>query len=466
MPAKRRLPMREKIVCGVLVLSATLGSLMNLSSTTTQRAVVIVVLALGALLALPGGPLRTTPARAVAVWAFAACFVISLLRFAAAPIEPVSARTMLGIALMIVAATGLAFCALLAPADRSTRQRRLRCALYSPVCFVAIDLALYVIGFSFRSDAGQTPTNDGSAQLLGLIGIHTSRVNDLPLSPGSNGTGEAAALAIVICAVLAYRSHGRQRLVALGGVLVSIPTILLVDSRGPLAYALLALIMLILLPRWARRAVAIVPMLLLVAPAIILFVVGQLGSLSSVLSRNQGNGSFLTATGRSKIWSIVVHFLSHPRAEDLIGWGAYGQIKSGVAAQYVYLFRYTEDPEFTSVHSIALQTILDMGYIGLAIFVVFLMVVINSARVSYEKANTPESAALLVALIALSLFGSSEALPGLAGLYLVVSLLVLACAAIRAQSPSPPSSTRMPMAVSGQAFDRAPPRLISAAVRR
>jgi len=460
----RRLSMRELVVCTMLVLSATLGSLMNVSTTTTQRTVVIVILAIGAFLALPGGSLRTTSVRAVAVWSFVVCLTISLLRFAAAPVPPVSARTMLGIALMIVMVTGLAFCALLAPSDRLTFRRRFLCALYSPVCFVAIDLGLYVAGFNFRSNASQSQPNDGSAQLLGLLGIHTSRVNNLPLSPGSNGTGEAAALAFVICAVLAYRGRGRLRLISLAGILVSIPTILLVDSRGPLAYALLALIILIFLPRVARRAVAIVPMLLPIAPAIILFIVGQLGSLSSTLNRNQGEGSFVTATGRSKIWSIVAEFLSHPHAEDLIGYGAYGQIKSGVAAQYVYLFRYVEDPEFTSVHSIALQTILDMGYIGLALFLFFLMVITNSARVSYERTSAPESAALLVALIALSLFGASEALPGLAGLYLLVSLFVLACAAIRVQSGKPIPDGRL-SAATQQAFERRPSKLVSAVVR-
>jgi O-antigen ligase len=243
--------------------------------------------------------------------------------------------------------------------------------------------------------------------------------------------GEVAALTLVVCAVLAHGGSARLRIVSLVGVLVSITAILLADSRGPLIYALLALVMVVLLPRWARRGVTIVPMLLPVAPAIILFIVGQLGSLSSSLSRNEGNGTFVTATGRSKIWSIVVEFLSHPHAQDLLGYGAYGQVRSGVAFQYSYLFSYLEHPEFISVHSIALQTILDMGYIGLAIFLWFLVVAVNSARVSYERTSTPEAGALLGALIALSLFGASEALPGLAGVYLLVSLFVLACGAIR-----------------------------------
>lgn len=432
-----RLPLREKVVCALLALSVTLGSLMSLGGvTTSQKELVLVVLFLGVVLALPGGGLRTTGRRAVAVCAFVACTVVSCLRFAANPIAPLSGRGLVGIALMLVIVTTFALCALLAPADARTRRRRLLCALFSPLCFVSINLGLYVIGFKFPATQVETSVNNGSAQLLGLIGIHTTRTNTLPLSPGLNGSGEAAVLALVICMVLAYRDRGWLRLISLLGAAVSLISVLLTDSRGPLAYGLLALIILAFLPRLARRAVAVVPLLLPIWPAIILFVAGHLGSLSQKLNRGPGRGSFETATGRSEIWSIVVKFLSHPHVEDLIGYGAYGQIRSGVGFKYAYLFSYAVHPEFNSAHNIALQTILDMGYIGLALFLLFLVVAINSARISYHKLRTPESAALLAALIALSLFGASEALPGIVAIYLLVSLIVLACAAIRVPDPA------------------------------
>jgi O-antigen ligase len=433
MPLRRRLPLREKVVCALLVLSVSLGSLVNLSGVTTlQRSVVLVVLLVGTILALPGGHLQSTVGRAAAVLAFVACTVVSYLRFAANPIAPISSRTMLGLALMLTLVTAFAFCALLAPADAEVRRRRLRCALFAPVSFAALNLALYIVGFHLPTAQSEIEqkANNGSAQLLGLVGIHTARVT-FPLSPGLNGAGEAAALAFVICVVLARRSRGGLRWVSLLGVLVGLASVLLTDSRGPLAYALGALSIVIFLPRRALRAVAIIPLVLPLTPAIILFIVGHLGSVSESLNRNAGKGSFSTATGRSTIWSFVTQFLSHPHAEDLIGYGAYGQVRSGVAYQYAYLFSYKAHPAFTSVHNIALQVILDTGYIGLALLLIFLVVAVNSARISYQRHSTPESGALLVALIALSLFGASEALPGLAGIYLLIAAIVLACAAVR-----------------------------------
>jgi O-antigen ligase len=427
----RRLPIRERIVCALLVLSVSLGALLNVSGVgTSERELVLVALLIGTILALPGGRLRTTPGRLMAVLAFALCVVVSYLRFAAAPIAPFRGRDLAALALMIILVTAFALCSLLAPTNKQTHQRRLLCALFSPMCFVLLNLSLYVVGFHFPIAHSERTLNNGSAQLLGLIGIHTTRAS-LPLTPGLNGAGEAAALALVICAVLAHGRRGRLRLLSLVGVAVSVVSVLLTDSRGPLAYALLALILLTFLPKAARRIVVAVPVLLPISPVIILFVVGHLGSVSESLNRNPGKGSFETATGRSQIWSIVAQFLSHPNIEDLFGYGAYGQVRSGVSYQYAYLFRYNSLPEFTSVHNIALQTILDMGYIGLALFLWFLIVAINSARKSREKIGTPESSALLVALIALSLFGASEALPGLAGIYLLVSAIVLSCAAIR-----------------------------------
>jgi O-antigen ligase len=304
------------------------------------------------------------------------------------------------------------------------------CALFSPVFFVGLNLGLYAAGFHLPSAQHEETGNSGSAQLLELFGIHTTRAS-LPLGPGLNGMGEAAALSLVICIVLAYRERGRLRLLAGLGVPMSLTVIFLTDSRGPLAYALLALILLAVLPRASKRVVAVAPFLLPIWPAIILFVATHLGGISESLNRNPGKGTFETATGRQQIWSIVVKFLGHPHVEDLIGYGAFGQVRSGVGYEYAYLFSYRANPEFTNVHNIALQTILDMGYIGLALFVWFLAVAINSARISYETTRTPESAALLAALIALSLFGASEALPSLYGIYLLVAAIVLACAAIR-----------------------------------
>jgi O-antigen ligase len=441
MSAKRGLPIREKVICSLLVLSVTLGSLMNLGGmTTSKRELVLAILLVGAILALPGGRLRTTGGRAVALCAFVGCTVVAYLRFGIAPIAPLSGRVLTGLAVMLIIVTAFALCALLAPADARTRRRRLLCALFSPACFVALNLSLYTVGFHFPTSQSEITTAQSEikvapAQLLSLIGIHTTRAN-LPLSPGFNGTGEAAVLALVICGVLAWRSRAGLRLISVAGVLVGLISVFLTDSRGPLAYGLLALMILLFLPRWAKRVVALVPVLLPIAPAAILFVVGHLGSLSEALNRNSSKGSFETATGRSEIWSIVVKFLSHPHIEDLIGYGAYGQVRSGVGFQYAYLFSSSQHPEFTSVHNIALQTILDMGYIGLVLFLAFLVVAVNSARLAYQNTGTPESAALLVALIALSLFGASEALPGLAGVYLLVAVIVLACAAIRVYPPS------------------------------
>ncbi len=429
MPVARRLPVRERIVCAILLLSVTLGSLMNLGGVTTlQRALVLVVLIVGAILALPGGRLRTTFGRATAVCAFVACTMVSYLRFAVAPIAPIGSRTMIGLALMLMIVTAFALCTLLAPAETHTFQRRLRCALFSPVCFVALNLGLYIVGFRFPVTQSEPRGNNGSSQLLGLIGVHANRVN-LPLNPGVNGGGEIAGLAFVICVVLAYRSRSKLRRVGIVGAFVSLVTVFLADSRGALIFALLALALVAVLPRWTRRVVVVVPALLPIAPAIILFVLRQLSSFSASLSRSQGD--FVTATGRQAVWSGVLGFLGHPHVQDLIGYGAYGQARSGVGFQYSYVFPDVLNPQFESAHNIALQTILDMGYLGLAVFLVFLMASINSARLLNQRMRTPESTALLAALIALSLFGADEALPGLTGIYLLISVIVLACAAIR-----------------------------------
>ena len=72
----------------------------------------------------------------------------------------------------------------------------------------------------------------------------------------------------------------------------------------------------------------------------------------------------------------------------------------------------------------------------------FLPIVARELRVAARRAGTYWSR-LLVALIAMSFFGASEALPGLAGIYLLVGAIVLACAAIRVPTAVKPTAARI-----------------------
>jgi hypothetical protein len=375
------------------------------------------------MLAFPGDSPRITGARSLAVCAFVAITTISYLRFALDPIAPGTARSLYGLAAMLALSAAFAYCALLAPASRDLQRQRLRCALCAPVAFIEVNLALWIVGFTLPAEATQTSGQGNTSEILSLIGLHVTRVV-FPLSPGINGAGSVAAVSLVICAWM-LRGEGRRWPLLLGAA-CSIATIALADSRGALVFAVLALI---LSSVNLRRLAKVMPIALPFGPAIILFVVGRLGSLAPSLSRQQGD--FVTATGRETIWENVLSFLGHPHLQDLVGYGAYGQTRTGIGWQDAYLFPGVQYPQFNSVHSLAFQTILDTGWLGLGILIWFLATAFSAAYQRATSERTVETSALLGSLMAIMLIGSDEALPGIGGFYLMVALVTFGVAAMR-----------------------------------
>jgi hypothetical protein len=423
---------RERFVRLILIADVTLGSLVDLTGISTPaRGAIIAVMLVGVVAAFPGGEPRITGPRSLALWAFVTVTAISYLRFALDPIAPVTARSLYGLFAMLILSAIFAYCALLAPATRSLQRQRLRCALYAPVVFVEVNLILWIVGFSLPTDITQSSGGPNTSEMLSLIGLHVTRVN-FPLSPGINGAGSIAAVALVICSrLLLGRQRDERRRPIVVGIAASIATIALADSRGALVFGIVALgLSSVSLRRWATA----MPLALPLAPAIILFAVGRLGSLTPSLSRQQGD--FVTATGRETIWDNVVRFLGHPHVQDLVGYGAYGQTRTGIGWMDAYLFPGVQYPQFNSVHSLALQTILDTGWIGLAVLIWFLVVAFSSAYRTASGQRSLESGALLGALMALMLIGSDEALPGIGGFYLVIALVTLGTAGMRVVAPA------------------------------
>ena len=444
-----RVGIRERTVRLVLLWSAVLGSLVQLGGVTTQERVgALVVLAIGVVAAVPVGQ-RATMGRAVAVWAFVLVTVVSYLRLVVQPLALVSVRVMLGLAVMLLLVALIGYFAMLAPMSETTRQARLRCVLLSPVVFTVANLALYLVGFQFPASVaqpGSVPTY-GAAEMLGLVGINVARATTFPLIASVDGTGAIAALSLVVCVLLARR-NGRVRLrrFALVGLASSVVTIMLVDSRGPLVWALIALALMAALP-WLRRGIGALPLILPLAPAIILFVVGKLSALAPVFSRGVNTNDFATASSRQEVWTAVINFLSHLNGQFIYGWGAYGQVGSGVGYSYAYLFPGVPNAQFYSVHNVSLQLVLDTGVIGLAVFLWLLVTAINGAYATYRASRSPESRALLGALIVLGLLGGDEAVPGIAAISLLVALVLMGFAAsrnarpVRARHPVPTTSS-------------------------
>lgn len=284
------------------------------------------------------------------------------------------------------------------------RARYLRALCWAPVVFVAANVVLHVLGVvpsgELGADSGQPAT------MLGLFGVASDRVV-FPMSGGLNGVGPTAAAALVICATLVLR-RTQVKLAIVGGML-SLYVILAIDSRGALLFGALALALVTIAPRARKRGLGWVAIMLPVLPVVLVLALTGLAETDAGARLDRGATEGLsTGTGRTVVWGQVASVLTKPRVEHLVGYGQNGQVTSGASLGYAYLFRYEPEPLARSAHSVVLQTVLDVGWLGLLCLIVLAKSVLSRLG---RLAGDASCAALLSATLALFLIGIVQSDP-------------------------------------------------------
>jgi len=437
-----RLTVTERVVRGLLLVSLTAGTFATLGAVTSyQRLLPGVLFLVGAALSWRiKRSLQSRMLNLVVVSAWTALLVLSFVRFAADPILPITSGVAIAVAFTVGSLAVFAAQALLADVPAEVAAGRIRCALLAPAVFLVVNLVLYVAGISLPgSNASDITVNNGDSELLALIGIHGTR-SSLPLVPGFNGSGAIAAIAVVTGWFLGRRlPRSFTRAFARLSVALGLVVILMVDSRGPLLWSILVIALIQVLAGQSKRVIAAVPLILPFGTTLVLAAVNALSGASSVLSRQRGD--FTNATGRRQVWEVIQNYLtSSPHAVDLIGYGAYGQVTSGVGYRYAYLFN-AASPEFSSAHNVALQTVLDTGYVGLATLIAVYVVSVFAALTTYQFTAAPEPLAAAAAIICLVLLGTDEAIPSGLTLPTLLAATMIVFASIRRPGKGPRDHT-------------------------
>jgi O-antigen ligase len=168
--------------------------------------------------------------------------------------------------------------------------------------------------------------------------------------------------------------------------------------------------------------------LLPLSPFLVIGVAGLLANTGAVAALSRTGNDVVTATGRLYIWRPVISFLEHPHAEQLIGYGANGQVTSGVSASYAYLFmsdQTVSNPTTVTTHNIVLQTILDYGYIGLVVIGALVAVAVTRLWRASRRYPASPFPAVLALFTVIMLNGMTEALPSYTFLDVLVPVLVI-----------------------------------------
>jgi O-antigen ligase len=308
------------------------------------------------------------------------------------------------------------------------RGRAFACVAFAPAVYITVNVLLHVfenrLPFSLPADTNAVVSTP--AQLLGLFGIHTDRVQ-FPLALGVNNFGAIAAAGLASSLVLLLRRVGPRTSVSVAAGAVCLYGALATDSRAALLLALAIVLLFAVTPR--LRASTGIWIVLPLSPAILVAALSFISSSGLVSIFSRTGDDLLTGSGRLLIWEAAWNVLRRPSLDHAFGYGAGGQVTSGAYGHYEFLFG-SATGTFT-IHNLALQTILDMGYMGLATLVlVSAICVVRLERLVRRTPATPATAVLAVLLVLL-FSGTTEALPT----YnfpdtLALALLVFAAAAV------------------------------------
>lgn len=218
--------------------------------------------------------------------------------------------------------------------------------------------------------------DSGQNKILSLVGISAVRVA-FPFASGLNNFGVFAGLTIVSSFALAIAARSRLLLVvSLLATIIGLVGAVMVDSRAPLGFAIfccLALLFLRSSPAFAKVLYSI-PWFSFLAPVIFTATAWfiQDWKLAELLGRQGDFANRLgLLSGRDAIWSSVGRLMTDLNPIHLIGYGSFGQLTSGISKDYGWVFSTIVGANVHSLHNAALQVFIEIGYFGLAVWVLF-----------------------------------------------------------------------------------------------
>jgi O-antigen ligase len=302
----------------------------------------------------------------------------------------------------------------------------LHAVCWAPIIYVSLNVVIHLTGFS---PPVLSPERSAPAEILGLLGLPSDRVR-FAMASGINNFGVAAGAAAAAAFVLTLRGRGWERGAAMTGFLLCGYALLLTDSRGAIITALGAAMLVLVIPRGLKRGMISLPFLLPLAPAALLLALGALANtpFGGAITRpgtDPGSGS-----GRSFVWGEVTDFLiREPSTGQLTGYGVWGHVQSGVSSRYADVLAGYNAPELGTAHNFLLQTVLDLGYVGVVVALALLVLALGNLLRAITANPNPIALSLAAMLLYFAVIGVSESAPSV---YfedsLIVWLLVVAAA--------------------------------------
>jgi hypothetical protein len=233
--------------------------------------------------------------------------------------------------------------------------------VYIPAAFVLLNLAAYIANADLFDNVRKAPHLGESVTLNLLTGLYADRVN-FPLVSGLNNYGMyiGGVMALALC----------RRVWWIAGVCLA--CLVLVDSRAVIVTSLASVAMAYASQRWGLKRLLVIACCAL--PILVLINAYLLPDnvITQAISRSDDDIS--SGNSRMGIWSICLLSLTSFTPLQLIGYGEFGQIGSGIINNWSGDFAASfNDTSVISTHNLMLQYIFDIGYLGLAVLLWFIL---------------------------------------------------------------------------------------------
>ncbi len=111
-------------------------------------------------------------------------------------------------------------------------------------------------------------------------------------------------------------------------------------------------------------------------------------SFLSTFSRTGDTENVTTMSGRTHIWAECIKEIEKFKMQHLFGWGEHGQSTAGVSKNYVMWFgedEYEYGYDLIVTHNFFFQVFFDIGYLGVLVFMISSLAVMNGAIYLYKR---------------------------------------------------------------------------------
>jgi hypothetical protein len=233
--------------------------------------------------------------------------------------------------------------------------------------YLLLNVVLYFVGFS-----GEAAYSYNKFSIIGrALNIEFPAVY-YPLATGFKTISVITASIMVITIVMFIKRiyFFKNPFIALAGCLLCFFIIISVDSRSSFIAGLFSLSLLFLNRNFAFKIAQMSWLAFPFLPYIFLIFAGffsEIDFINENFSRGSGN-NIETLSGRLYIWQSVLNTYADAPIELIYGYGAHGQVYLNLLEGYDFLFEARTDNYSKSLHSTAMQILLDKGLVGLLIF--------------------------------------------------------------------------------------------------